>query len=459
MNGRATEPGGVSGRVSARDFVAVIFRRKWVILGVFVLTTVVTAAMILGQPTYYESSGKVLIRRGVKDNLFDNFARSVPWEEDLSSEIETAKSAAVISDAQRRLDVARRAQGRPRYVINPGAVDAAVVGESNVLAISYQAREPAVCPEVTDILLTAYTEHRRTAYTLPYPGEFFTDETRGVQAELERLQTERRDLLASAELTDGGSSDRGALLTRQLGAQTAISIAEQDAAELREQLRQMRVYLDDPVNSPDIPFAGSTGSGNDVAVVDIKRQLVSAQVRYSELSGVYQPDQPDMVRMRERIADLRKLLDTEVRNRIRVTEMQLAIKEAELRQTRGDLANADARVHNLPAQEARLLDLNRRIDGLEKRYGHLVEKSELAKINQATSADWTLLLLSPASKPYAKNTKDYVRIALAPIFSLIVGLGLAFFIDSLDTSVKSPREAEETLELPVLATLTERKRR
>jgi succinoglycan biosynthesis transport protein ExoP len=458
VNGRPTETGGASRRVSARDFVAIIFRRKWVILGVFVLTTVVTAAMILSQPTYYESTGKVLIKRGVKDNLFDNNARSVPWEEDLASEIETAKSATVIVDAQRRLDATRRELGRPRYVIDPGGVDAAVVGESNVLAISYQAREPVVCAEVADAVLAAYTEHRRTAYGLPYPGEFFDSETRGVQAELDQLQAERRDLLAGAELTDGGSSDRQALLARQLSARAGINSAERDVAEMREQLQQMRAYLDDPVNSPDIPFNASD-LGSDVAVVDIKRQLIGAQVKYSELAAIYQPDQPDLVRMRDHIAELRKLLDREVRNRIRVSEMQLAVKEAELRQTKGEMVGAESRVRNLPAQEARLADLNRRIEGLQKQYGHLVEKSELAKIQQATSPDLMVLLLSSACKPYPKNTKDYVRIALAPIFSLIVGIGLAFFIDSLDTSVKSPREAEEMLELPVLATLTERKRR
>lgn len=459
MNGRVTETGAPARRISARDFAAVIFRRKWIILGVFVLTTAVTAAMILSQPVYYESTGKVLLKRGVKDNIFENYPRTLSWEEDLASEIETAKSTTVIADAQRLLDGARREQGRARYVINADGVDAAVVGESNVLAISYSAREPAVCVEITNALLTAYTDHRRNAYTLEYPGEFFDTETQGVQEELDRLQGERRDLLARADLTDVATSDRGHLLGRQQSAEGVISVVEQDVAEMREQLRQMHVYLTDPVNSPDVPFASSTGSGNEVVIVDIKRELVKAQVRYSELSGIYRPEQPDVVRLREHIDGLRKLLDTEVRNRIRVAEMQLAVKEAELRQVKGDLAGAESRVRDLPVQEARLADLDRRLGALQKRYGHLIEKSELAKIQQATSPRWTVLLLSSASPPYAKNTKDYVRIALAPIFSLIVGLGLAFFIDSLDTSVKTPREAEEALELPILATLTERKKR
>jgi polysaccharide biosynthesis transport protein len=459
MNGRPPELENASRRISARDFAAVIFRRKWVIVGVFVLTTVVTAAMILSQPTIYESTGKLLVKRGTMENLYAAGTRVLSWEEDLASEIETVKSTAVIADAQRRLDAERRARGRGGYAIDAAGVDAAVVGESNVVAISYKAREPGVCVEVTDAVLGAYIDHRKSAYTLEYPAEFFETETRRVQDELDRVQAERRDLLAAGDLTDGEISDRTYLLGRRQNVEGLTSVVRQDVVELREQLRQMRAYLADPINSPDVPFAGSTGSGNEVVVSDIKRQLVMAQIKYSELAAVYQPDQPDLVRMRSHVAELRKLLDSEVRNRIRVAEMQLQVKEAELREAQGELSGATSRVRALPSQEARLTDLNRRIDGLQVRYKQLVEKSEMAKIQQATSTGWTVLLLSGASPPYAKNTKDYVRVILAPIFSLIVGLGLAFFLDSLDSSVKSPREAEDALELPVLATLTERKKR
>lgn len=459
MNGRTGESGGTARQISARDFAAVLFRRKWVILGVFLITTVVTAAVILSQPTVYESTGKVLVKRGAKDNLFENYPRALPWQEELASEIETAKSVTVVNAAQELLDAELAASGRPPYAINPGGVDAAVVGESNVVALSYQSRARDICVPVTNALLAAYTNHRRDTYVLEYPAEFFEGETQRVQDALDALQGERRDLLESSQLTDGASQDRFYVLGMQQAAAGAVSAVERDVAEMREQLRQMDAYLEDPINSPDVPFASSTGSGNETVITDIKRELVREQIRYTELSAVYKPDQPDVVRQRAQVEELRALLDREVRNRIRVAEMQLKIKEAELAQTRQAYQDAQQRAALLPDREAKLADLNRRIEALQRNYQDLVQKAGLAKIQQATSPRWTVLLLSPASPPYAKNTKDYVRIALAPIFSLIVGLGLAFFIDGLDTSVKSPREAEEAFELPVLATLTEQRKR
>ena len=71
----------------------------------------------------------------------------------------------------------------------------------------------------------------------------------------------------------------------------------------------------------------------------------------------------------------------------------------------------------------------------------------------------TVTLLNPAGAAVPKNTRDIVRLLLAPGFSLIVGVGLAFFIDGLDLTVRTAGQAEAYLDLPVLATLPERRGR
>ena len=50
--------------VGARDFLAVLFRRRWVIGTIFAVTTLTVLAINLSQPLYYESTGRVIIKRG-----------------------------------------------------------------------------------------------------------------------------------------------------------------------------------------------------------------------------------------------------------------------------------------------------------------------------------------------------------------------------------------------------------
>ena len=86
-------------------------------------------------------------------------------------------------------------------------------------------------------------------------------------------------------------------------------------------------------------------------------------------------------------------------------------------------------------------------------------RSDQARVNEHMVRDVNVILLTPASPGTPTNTRDYVRLGLAPAFSLVVGVGLAFFIDGLDLTVRTADQAEEDVELPVLASITERRRR
>jgi succinoglycan biosynthesis transport protein ExoP len=444
--------------ITLRDFVAVLFRRKWIILSVFFITAAVTAISVLGKPTVYESTGKLLVKRGVRDNLYGGYVRTLSWAEDLASEVETARSEAVLARAQKMLDDKRRSEGRPRYVIDPVGVEAVVQGESNVIGISYRDRTPAVCVEVTDILLAAYMGYRREAYAVPYPAEFFEGELQKSQSELDRLMEQRKQLLTQSQLTDG-TYDLHQMLSVNSSERLAVDEIEREVTKQRSQIEQMRVFAADPLHSTDIPFAAQDGAGLEGVIPGIKNQLVVAQIKYSELSAIYKPDMPEMQQVKSQVDALRIMLDREVQSRIRVGEMQLKSREAELAIARQRYGELKGRLDAFPVHDEQLTGLDRRISNLKESVADMTKRAMEARVTQATSPLWTVLLLSPAGRAYPKNTKDYVRIALAPVFSLIVGLGLAFFVDSLDTSVKTPRQAEELLELPVLATLREQRRR
>jgi hypothetical protein len=57
----------------------------------------------------------------------------------------------------------------------------------------------------------------------------------------------------------------------------------------------------------------------------------------------------------------------------------------------------------------------------------------------------------PGKKPVLPN--KVLNISLGVIFGLILGIGLAFFIEYLDTSVKTIDDVERALQAPVLAVI------
>jgi polysaccharide biosynthesis transport protein len=450
MNGKPTDAAGRG--TSIRDFVAVIFRRKWIILSVFAITATVTAATVLSRPTVWESTGKILVKRGVKDSIYGSYIRTLSWAEDLSSEVETARSTVVLQRAQGMVDKEREKNHRPRVVIDPARVAVAVQGESNVLGISYADLKPEVCVEVANAVMQAYMDYRHDAYSLPYPAQFFTAESTRTHDEMTALQEQRRQLLDRSGLTDG-SVDLNQMLQVKSSDRLVTDDLVREEAELHARYDMWKKIEQNP--DADIP-SSTTG---EALIQSIKNELIVAQLKYTEASKIFQPDVPQVQSAKAKIDDLQKMLTDEVRSRVKAAEMEWRSKQAQLAAAEGRLTASSAHVAAFPAADAQLAEFDRRIAALRESYGNLVKAAQEARVNTATEPSWTVLLLSPAGAAYAKNTKDYVRIALAPVFSLIVGLGLAFFVDSMDSSVKTPREAETVLDLPVLATLSDRRKR
>lgn len=447
-----------AGHGSARDFLAVLFRRRWIIATVFAVTTLTVLAINLTRPLFYESTAKVILRRGEKDNLLQGGLRTMTWEEELASEVETVKSDAIISKAQELIDADHRAKGLPRLKIDPGHVDAKVVEKSNVLAMSYESRDPKAAQEVTGALIQAYMNYRKSAYTLQFPKEFFDSEIARVTKELDDWTVRREAYMAATQTVDlnvQGVQDVGFVQQQK----SELARIDQELSEKRAALASMRSLLAGASAPEDLPFLAEGENGADNVIIQLKNKLGGARTRLHSMEAVYVPTSSELAQQKAEVDNLSRQIEDEITNRIKVRQAVVTNLEARRAEIARSLNEGQGRLATYPARSARLSEFTTKIEALQKEYQELTRSAGLAKISKATSPEWTVALLTPPSKPYAKNQRDYVRLALAPIFSLIVGLGLAFFIDGLDATLKNPRETEEALELPVLATLNDQKRR
>ncbi len=134
---------------------------------------------------------------------------------------------------------------------------------------------------------------------------------------------------------------------------------------------------------------------------------------------------------------------------------ECAKAEAGLRDLEAQRDQLRTELTRFPQVEVELARRDNRIDLLQDKLKDLRRNQLLTQVNEATTPDYTVTILSPAGAPVPKNTRDYVRMALAPLMSVVVGLLLAFFLDSLDHSLRGPADVEEHLGLPVLAALPE----
>ncbi len=443
-----------SRQTTAREFLVVVFRRKWLILGLFliVLGTVLIAAFT--QPVIYQSTGRVLVKRGERESALEGGKRILQWEEDLASEVQVVQSETVIERAQQILN--RERGSRPQLRIRGRDVGAEVVEKSNVILIAYSDRDPQVAKSVAGAMVRGYMEYRNETYTLPYPAAFFEGRLGQVGSELARL-TEQRRQFATATDAVNPIQESNTLLNHQQMLSQRLTEIESELASQRSSLDAMRHIVESA--GSEVPFSSTVLTLNDNAIAELKRQIVDQEMRLAQLRERYLDGAPEVKDAQKTLETLRSLIASEMKARISTAESQVRALEAKRAVVLRDLAEVERKIHELPTEQTRLEELDRRILVLRDSYQELSRRSDQARIAQATSSNITVVLLAPAGRASVKNARDYVRLALAPAFSLLVGLGLAFFVDSLDTTVRTTGHAEEALEVPVLAILADRRRR
>jgi succinoglycan biosynthesis transport protein ExoP len=149
-----------------------------------------------------------------------------------------------------------------------------------------------------------------------------------------------------------------------------------------------------------------------------------------------------------------------------ITQYKAQINETQteanrLREERGNLKEQielyQRRIEETPKREQELVQLNRDYDILRLYYQSLVDKkyqSQMAENLERKQQGEQFKVIDPArlpEKPFKPNRNNLL--VLGGFFGLAIGLGLAWFRESMDRSFYEVSDLENYLELPVLATI------
>jgi len=382
----------------------------------------------------------------------NSYRRLDGWEEELATETQVVKSGSVRDLAQKGL-YAAAPHGERVAGIDPNGLDVLVLGQSNVMEISYTARDAAHAHSGCDAIINAYVQYRSTSESLPYPKAFFEGELHRVAAAMDSLSRVRRQFTESQDVVDVAEQRRSTLATIG-GIMHERSIATGDLAEATGNLRMLQALHDHP--DMDVPLF-SEGFLNEAAVAELKKTMLQQETKIAQLQERYREDAPEVQDARASLESMRALLRREVDQALQLAQTKVQGLRSRVENDDKQIADLQAQLSEMPAKESRLNDLDQRLNVLKERYLGLTRDSDQARVTEQTSRRVSVVVLSPASVGRARNTRDWVRLALAPAFSLVVGIGLAFFIDGLDTRLRTARDLEDTLSMPVLASLNERK--
>ncbi|MBM3319437.1 MAG: hypothetical protein FJY73_02035 [Candidatus Eisenbacteria bacterium] len=444
-------------QLTGRDVFKVLFRRKWIILILFLSTTAFVALNASRIPTEYSAVAKVLLNRGMRNSALDRNISLLTWDETVNSELQIAESQPVVDRAQRILNQRAIEEGVEAIEIDPAMVRSLLLGESNVIGLSYMSLDWNEVRPVANALAQAYVEVHDELFALPDARQFFEEKV----AEAEKDLSDLRDRKKQAQ--EAGSMVR--IFTQQDYVIRAISLTgdklvdvERELEARKTEIEEMRrLFYEEGFDSPFEIAQIEDQAGTLRILTDLRANLARLEQERVELLTRFTDQHPSVVALDERIADLKERVRTEAEQVLLLKEHSLNALRAEAGRLRAEIADLQVQLAVFPEAEREIEALDQAIDVARANYTKLLENRMAIDVATVSSRDYTLTLLSEAGSPVATNPRDPIRLALVPAFSLLVGISLAFFVETMDHSLKSREDVERHVDLPVLTSIPKRK--
>ncbi len=183
-------------------------------------------------------------------------------------------------------------------------------------------------------------------------------------------------------------------------------------------------------------------------IMDLKQTYIQSEAQYMKLSDALKPDHPEMVRWKGQMESVQKRLNSETGKIIKGIENDY---ESSLRREsliRQAFEQQKARVMQMKEKAIQYNILMREADTNKELYRGLLQRMKEAGISAGITAS-NVQIVDRAefpTNPHKPNKR--LNLLLAAIVGLFLGTGVAFFLEYLDNTVKTPEEVEQLIRLP-----------
>ncbi len=332
-------------------------------------------------------------------------------------------------------------------------IDVREVRNTNLLQISVESTDPKEAADLANSIANEYQRKRIDEQQKMLNRSLATleDEVAKQRKRVEESNSEMSRIRSELGITDLNPDS----MEDPMQAQEKVLMDQESLVnEARVKAGTLRTKYDEieKLSGDDLMRALQTLEIQDQTVAQILPQY---QETDSELARALQsglgPRHPNIQSLAAKKATYERQLSDQVASirrtlaaNLEITERSLATMETQLEKSRGQ--QRDSR--------------NRSSEYASAKNAHIQAKKilESAELRLSTETMQRSMPMSPAriwerAEPasYPSKPKVWLNMALAVVVGLIVGIGLAFFLEYLDTSVKTMEDVESFLQVPVLA--------
>jgi chain length determinant protein EpsF len=447
--------------MDARDFLLILWARRYVILGVLAAAVLAAVGITLFLPDKYDATATVVVtfRNPQAQTLAVELSPSY-----MATQLDVAQSQGVALRVVDKLKLAESAQARELWQDNTdgkGSIRhwlADQLGanltvkpspDSRVVSLTFRGSEPRFAAAVANAFAEAYVDTnlelsvgpaRRDASWLDAQLEPLRQRLEAAQARLSAFQREQ-GIFANDERLDLETERLNGLSAQLIQAQTQVHDAQSRQAELERLAKH----------------GGNVESLREFAadsyVQNIKVDLVRREAELVQLTQQFGANHPQRQRAEAEVESLRAKLATGLRRMANSVASEADIARSRLQALEQDVAAQRSKVLQLkeardqmPALEREVMSAQAAYDGAASRYN----ESQL----RSREPDANVTVLTAAVEPsHRSSPKPLLNLIIGVFLGAFLGAGAALLLELLQPRARSPRMIEGWLKLPVLGVL------
>lgn len=455
-------------------YYRIIRKRRWLIIlgmvicvGAVAIHNMTTQPLYTGRTTVMESKG--MAQEGVP--IYPEPYMQLDVQLRLSNLANIATSQRVLNNASVTLDDLGLKISASEILAHTSVEP---VRDTNILAIEVTLPDPIEAKTAADVISSefkrAYAELNNAA--LGQSREFVEAQVKATKAAMIEAQQRLKEYKEQNEIV---MLDQQSLSAIQRASQAKVDVNTATAGLQAAHARVVKIEKE-LANIPEWQTVNEVTS-RDPVWQRLSDDLVRLEAEKASMmnGGPGQqrrgPNHPDVQNIQRRIDEVKAKFasgeikkdyissSSEARNAnyqnaldrwldAKINEVSFA---AQREATESVLAEMREEMATLPAQQAKLAELEMDVKAATETYGLMRIKLDEAKIREQQAKNEVALKTVDPAYVYPVNQKKMIKLILALLLSPLLGIGVAFLLHYTDNTVKTAADVEKLLGLPVMS--------